>query len=89
VPKPLPLTDEGSIDRIADPAIADFAREQQRAGIERLRRIREWGDQVAEADPLAAWLTAPSLSRLSFANLHAPVEDDDPPPEAATDGTVS
>ena len=32
--------------------------------------VKAWFAEVEGRDPLAAWLTAPSASRLSFANLH-------------------
>jgi len=79
VTKPLPLPDEGALDRIDDPRVAEFARAQHRAGARRLEAMRAWARRVDDDDPLAAWLREPSLARLTFANLHAPdrSEDDD------------
>ncbi|MEZ3160619.1 hypothetical protein AB1K54_08705 [Microbacterium sp. BWT-B31] len=77
VPKSLPLADESILDRIADPELAGFVRHQHREGIQRLKGIRDWEGTIEQDDPLASWLNASPLSRLTFANLHAPAEGDE------------
>jgi len=70
IPKPLPLTNHAVPDWLPG-RLPSFVQAQHRAGVERHARMVEWAEDVAEKDPLAAWLTAPSLTRLTFANLHA------------------
>ena len=76
VSKPLPLPDEQAIDQILDPEIASYARQQHQAGAKRLDAMRAWAEHIEDDDPLAAWLTEPSLARLTFANLHGSNEED-------------
>ena len=61
VSKPLPFT--------VPPTGAD-AQLFHYLGAERLHNLQNWFGQVDDDDPLAPWLAEPSVSRLTFANLH-------------------
>jgi hypothetical protein len=52
--------------------------------------MRAWWGELDREDALAAWLTAPAVSRLSFASLHAAesVSAPTPPAGAATGSAV-
>ena len=69
VAKPLPfLTD---IPKNAPPVVHDLARK----GEERLAALQAWLDDIAERDALSTWTLEPALHRMTFANLHAGLDD--------------
>ena len=90
VTKPLPLSVGGpAAGRTAAASVA--ARQQQDdAGTARLASMRAWWTELDRRDALAAWLTEPAVSRLSFAALHAAESVSAPPPNVgATTGIVA
>ncbi len=87
IAKPLPLSAEGPA-RGRTGARAAAVRLQHDAGTARLEAMRAWWDEIDRHDALAAWLTEPAVSRLSFASLHAAESAAAPEPTARTaDGT--
>ena len=80
VPKPLPRS--APPDDLPEP-IRTFVEQQHEIGSRRLEAILEFARGIADDDPLAAWLTMPSVLRLDFARVHAQDEDEPRPPAAA------
>jgi hypothetical protein len=70
VAKPLPLSADGP-GRRRTGARSAAVRRQQDVGTARLEAMRAWWGELDRRDALAAWLTEPAVSRLSFASLHA------------------
>jgi hypothetical protein len=69
VAKPLPFAAEVPAD--APPVVHDHAK----AGAERLAALRRWLGDVADRDALSAWTLEPALHRMTFANLHAGIDE--------------
>jgi hypothetical protein len=69
ITKPLPLSgDAATVSRLTRTAAV---RQSHEIGVARLTAIREFWGELDRNDALAAWLTEPAVSRLSFASLHA------------------
>jgi hypothetical protein len=69
IAKPLPLSgDAATVARLTRTAAV---RRSHDIGVVRLAAIREFWGELDRNDALAAWLTEPAVSRLSFASLHA------------------
>lgn len=49
----------------------DVVRHFHALGRERLRRLEDWQEKVADDDPLTPWFTEPAVNRLNFARFHA------------------
>jgi hypothetical protein len=77
VAKPLPLSNPGVLTGLSGDLQA-FGQSHHQAGIERLAALRSWMDELQQQDALAAWMLAPPVSRLTFANLHSPATDRGP-----------
>jgi hypothetical protein len=74
VAKPLPLSNPGVLTGLPD-SLRAIGQSHHKAGTERLAALRSWVDDLQQQDPLAAWTLTPALSRLTFAQLHAPTQD--------------
>ncbi|WES64992.1 hypothetical protein P0L94_02705 [Microbacter sp. GSS18] len=68
---------------------SDVVRHFHAMGVERLRRLEDWQEKVAEDDPLTPWFTEPAVNRLNFARFHAAeaVQAQDAPHEKQQDAT--
>lgn len=83
VPKPLPRS--APTAEVPEP-LRSFAEQQHDVGTHRLAAIVDFARGIADDDPLAAWLTMPSVLRIDFARLHSDEEDAPRPPAASGGG---
>lgn len=74
VAKPLPLSDLTVLDGLPD-ANARAAREHHAAGEARWRALKEWYQVADDADALSIWTSEPAVRRMTFANLHASIDE--------------